>query len=69
MTCYFLVCLRRGRCCRTLKDKDGKTPLSWAAYKGHDVVVKVLLETGKVDIDVKDNDGRTPLLCAVYGGH
>jgi len=32
-------------------------------------VVKVLLDTGKVDVDSKDNDGRTPLILAAWNGH
>jgi Ankyrin repeats (3 copies) len=43
------------------KDKYGRTPLSWAAERGHEAVVKLLLETGKADIDSKDKDGLTPL--------
>jgi ankyrin repeat protein len=31
--------------------------LSWAAENGHGVMVKMLLNNGKVDIDFKENDG------------
>ena len=32
-------------------------------------MVKLLLKTGKVDVDFKDNDGQTPMSRAVEGGH
>jgi hypothetical protein len=35
--------------------------LSWVVGNGHEVVVKLLLETGKVDADSKGEDGQTPL--------
>ncbi|KAF1995099.1 ankyrin, partial [Amniculicola lignicola CBS 123094] len=38
-------------------------------WSGHDVVVKLLLDTGKVDPDLKDKYGWTPLSRAAWNGH
>ncbi|KAF2174401.1 ankyrin, partial [Zopfia rhizophila CBS 207.26] len=40
-----------------------------ASYLGFEAVVKLLLETGKVDVDSKDAEGRTPLWLAAREGH
>ncbi|OCK75162.1 hypothetical protein K432DRAFT_467098, partial [Lepidopterella palustris CBS 459.81] len=48
---------------------DNWTPLIWAAENGNEAVVKLLLETGKVDVDSKDKDGQTPLSWAAEKGH
>jgi ankyrin repeat protein len=45
-------------------------PLWWAARNGHKAMVKLLLETGRVDVDSKDsNYGQTPLSWAAEIGH
>jgi len=45
------------------------TPLSWAASKGHEAVVKLLVGRDGVDVNWKDNTSRTPLLWAAERGH
>src|SRR4051794_41944959 len=44
-------------------------PLWWAARDRHEAIIKILLDTGKVDVDSKDKDGRTPLSWAAEKGH
>jgi hypothetical protein len=48
--------------------ESGLTPLSSAAYKGHEAIVRILLENG-ANIESKRRDGRTPLTVAVCWGH
>lgn len=50
------------------KEKDGWTPLLWAAKKGHATVAMLLLNAG-AGADLKDKDGRTPLSWAAGNGH
>jgi ankyrin repeat protein len=47
------------------KDRNGRTPLSFAAEQGHVSAVKLLLARNDIDADSKDDDGRTPLSFAV----
>jgi ankyrin repeat protein len=51
------------------EDNHGRTPLWWAAEKGHGGVVKLLLDMDGVDPDFKDNSGQTPLSIAAKRGH
>ena len=47
----------------------GKTPLLWAAAKGHETVAKLLLAKDGVDPDYEDGFGQTPLCMAVDNGN
>ncbi|KAL7802862.1 ankyrin repeat-containing domain protein [Trichoderma afarasin] len=54
---------------KELKDsRRGRTPLLWAAMRGHKAIVQLLVDKG-VDINVKDRDERTPLSYAAQIGH
>ena len=44
------------------------SPLHVAAGKGHDRIVRILLQHN-VDCEEKDSEGLTPLIHAVLGGH
>ena len=50
------------------KDYDDKTPLGWAAYKGHTEIVKLILEKG-ADVNAKTNKGITALMLAAEQNH
>src|ERR1700722_8872673 len=39
------------------KDGYSRTPLSWAARRGHEAVVKLLVARDDVKADLKDSDG------------
>ena len=49
-------------------DADGRTPLHWAAYKGHTDSVKLLIMTG-ADVTRMDTEGCSPLHWASIKGH
>ena len=50
--------------------KYGRTPLSWAAWNGHERVVRMLLERGDVNPDHADSEySCRPLLLAGRNGH
>ena len=46
------------------EDESGRTPLFFAALFGKEIIVKMLLETGKVNPECEDCFGWTPLQCA-----
>jgi len=50
------------------KDDMGRTPLLWAAWNGHEAVVKLLLEKDAL-LESKDNNSWTPLLWAARNRH
>ena len=52
-----------------LRDGGGATPLHRAVQEGRQPIVKLLLETGKVDINTRSSDDRTALIYAAKGGH
>jgi ankyrin repeat protein len=63
-----ILLIRRGQLPDT-KDSSNRTPLSLAAWYGHEAVVKQLVERDDVVADSKDNDGRTLLSWAAAKGY
>ena len=51
------------------RDFEGYVPLSWAAQKGHEEVVKLLLGREEVDPSKPEAYGKTPLSLAADAGH
>ncbi|PSN58644.1 ankyrin, partial [Corynespora cassiicola Philippines] len=50
------------------KDQDGWTPLHWAAWGGHETVVRLLIDHG-ANIDAKSTERETVLHLAASGGN
>ncbi|KAE8257149.1 hypothetical protein A4X13_0g2549 [Tilletia indica] len=53
---------------RSRSASEGRTALHWAALKGHDAAIKLLLSLG-ANVDAFDNDHTTPLHFASAWGH
>lgn len=51
-----------------VKGSDSMTPLLWALKMEHEAVVKMLLDTGKVEVDSRDKHGQMPLSLAAEKG-
>ncbi|OGM48777.1 hypothetical protein ABOM_003000 [Aspergillus bombycis] len=65
-----ILLLNGGGVDMNVKDPEyGRTPLSWTAGHGHDTIVKLLLDAGKIDPGSEDYSGKTPLAWAARGGH
>ncbi|KAH8712240.1 hypothetical protein GQ44DRAFT_598742, partial [Phaeosphaeriaceae sp. PMI808] len=54
---------------RKFQFSNQRSVLSYLAELGNVAIVKLVLDTGKVDVDAKDNNGWTPLSRAAEGGH
>ncbi|KAJ5359300.1 uncharacterized protein N7496_011713 [Penicillium cataractarum] len=52
-----------------IKDSDGRTPLSWAAEKGHENVVELLLAKAGIDVNSAGKTGLAALSFAAENGH
>jgi ankyrin repeat protein len=48
---------------------EGVTPLLAASSEGHVAIVKMLLSTGKADVNAKDKEGTNSLMAAAARGH
>lgn len=51
------------------KNLWGRGLLTLATQRGHIEIIRLLLQTGKVDVDLKDIEGRTPLSWAAECGN
>ncbi|KAF9761315.1 hypothetical protein IL306_003866 [Fusarium sp. DS 682] len=50
-------------------DVCSRTPLFYAAARGHDAVVELLLDMDEDTVDIEDERGQTPLMRAAANGH
>ena len=49
-------------------DRSGRTPLSYAAWRGREEVVKILLKQEEVNPNKPSYEGQTPLSYAAQNG-
>ena len=49
--------------------EDDLHPFIIAASEGHDDIIKLLLDSGKVNVETKDSDGTSALMAASVRGH
>lgn len=52
-----------------VNNKFNRTPLIWAAEKGHTACVDILLKSADIDVNLANEEMRTPLYWAARGGH
>lgn len=63
------IVIHSGRCDDlNVKNKDGYSPLIYAAFNGHSDAVSCLLQTGKVKVDQEESDGRNACMFAALTG-
>ncbi|KAG7415553.1 Protein TANC2 [Fusarium oxysporum f. sp. rapae] len=63
-----LLLLMTGKANIDTKDREGRTPLWWATKKGHEAIVRLLLDRG-ARTETANIGGQTPLLWAAERGH
>ncbi|XP_049756698.1 ankyrin repeat domain-containing protein 29 isoform X4 [Elephas maximus indicus] len=65
--------IQGARTCRVTPYNVKETPLAnaafWAARRGNVALLKLLLNSGRVDVDCRDSHGTTLLMVASYAGH
>ena len=63
------ILLRREEVNPDKPDRSGRTPLSYTAGYGREVVAKILLRREEVNPDKPDDSGRAPLSLPASHGH
>ncbi|KAG0313875.1 hypothetical protein BGZ99_008523 [Dissophora globulifera] len=52
-----------------ISSATGMNPLHFAASRGHEEIVRILIDQAGAGVDVQDREGETALLKASYAGH